>query len=381
MSKHYINPWPDLATARTFLAFLAGVSNEIGFILESQIDQDALADWLIERNLGSLAFERFRSIFPELAGRLQTERFSTAGQNSLHWRNLQEINGKFIDADITAVLLKGAALAGTVYGGLEQRSMIDVDLWLREQDMGRGCSLMASLDFYATKNTNRPLALQVLSDGEIQYYSSDGASALVELHLSPFEGWWVKRTAAIDKAGLWARKETLDQWRAFYQLAAEDMVIQVALHLAVGHQFGSQSIRSLMDIALTAKSRDVNWQVVAGRAKEWRLATAVWFVLFLVKQLIGAPGLEEVLNKLQPSTWRRQQLHRFVSPQSILAGRDLRDYRERFLFLLLLVDRLRDAGRLVGRTLWPEDEWLAARYDNEINHWQHIRRLITQGEI
>jgi len=381
MSTRFANPWPDLATARTFLGSLAGVTNESDHVLENQVDNVLLAQWLIERNLGSLAYVRCRSISPNLAGSLQVEHFSTAAQNSLHWHNLQQIDGKFADADITAVLLKGAALAGTVYDGLEQRSMVDIDLWLSEQDMGQGCSLMDNLDFHSVRDLDRPLALQVLSDGEIQYYSPDGASTLVELHLSPFEGWWIKRTAAIDKAGLWARKEALNQWKAFYQLAAEDMVIQLALHLAVGHQFGPQSVRSLMDIAITSKAREVNWQVVANRAKEWRVATAVWQVLFLVKQLIGASGLENVLTQLQPSAWRRRQLHRFVSPQSILAGRDLRDEHERFLFLLLLVDRPRDASRLVGRSLWPEDEWLSARYGGEVNRWRHIRRLITQGEI
>jgi len=381
MSTRYKDLWPDLATVRTFLGSLAGITNGFDLVLENQVDHNQLAQWLIERNLGSLAYVRCRSVSPNLAARLQAEYYSTAGQNSLHWHNLQQINGKFANADIAAVLLKGAALAGTVYEGLEQRSMVDIDLWLREQDMGQGCLLMANLDFHVAKNVNRPLALQVLSDGEIQYYSAEGASTLVELHLSPFEGWWIKRTAAIDKVGLWARKEALNQWRAFYQLAAEDMIIQIALHLAVGHQFGNQSVRSLMDIALTAKAREVNWRVVAGRAKEWRVATAVWLVLLLVKQLIGTPGLEDVLNQLQPSAWRRRQLRRFVSPQSILAGRDLRDKHERFLFLLMLVDRPQDAGRLVGRALWPEDEWLSARYGGKINRWQHIRHLIMQGEI
>lgn len=381
MSTHYSDLWPDIGAAHTFLAFLTGVTDEGDDAPDCRVDPDSLARWLIDRDLGSLAYARCRGVYPELADRLQTERYLTAGQNSLHWRNLQQINDKFAEVGLTAVLLKGAALAGTVYDGFEQRSMTDVDLWLREQDIARGCSLMDSLDFYVKNNENRPLALQLLSDGEIQYCSPDGTSTLVELHLSPFEGWWIQRTAAIDKAALWARKQTLSQWKAFYQLTPEDMVIQVAFHLAVGHQFGSQSMRSLVDIALTAQRRTVDWQLVADRAQQWRVATAVWLALFLVKQLIGVPGREDVLNQLQPSAWRRRQLLRFVSPRSILAGRDLRDEQERFLFLLLLVDRPQDAGRLAGRTLWPEKEWLTARYGGDVNHWQHLQRLIMQGEI
>ena len=34
----------------------------------------------------------------------------------------------------------------------------------------------------------------------------------------------------------------------------------------------------------------------------------------------------------------------------------------RFVYMLLLVDRNTDMLKLIGRTLWPEREWLAARY-------------------
>jgi hypothetical protein len=41
---------------------------------------------------------------------------------------------------------------------------------------------------------------------------------------------------------------------------------------------------------------------------------------------------------------------------------------------MLLVDRLRDGARLLGRALWPEDAWLAARYGRQgfWQRWQHI---------
>ena len=46
----------------------------------------------------------------------------------------------------------------------------------------------------------------------------------------------------------------------------------------------------------------------------------------------------------------------------MLAGRDLTHGPLRFVYQLLLVDRTWDAVRLLGRALWPEDDWLAARY-------------------
>ncbi len=42
--------------------------------------------------------------------------------------------------------------------------------------------------------------------------------------------------------------------------------------------------------------------------------------------------------------------------------RDLSASKWRYVFLLLLIDRGRDALRLIFRALWPEREWLIARY-------------------
>lgn len=386
MNTHNAVPIPDYSLARSFLSFLIGTENKEGLPQYAEAEQDILARWLTECALGAFACRRSWDVYPELAERLQTELFNTAAQNSLHWRSLGQMDEKFAAAGISAVLLKGAALAETVYDSFDQRSMTDVDLWLQEQAMAQACSIMAGLGFDAVESVNRPLALQLLSGGEIQFYSRDkasnlGVSNLIELHLSPFEGWWIKRTAVIDTGALWGRKVPLEGWNSFYQLAAEDTIIQIALHLAVGHQFGAQTIRSLIDIALLAQSSLIDWGVVADRAEEWRVATAVWLVLYHVQQLTGAQGLEAVLSRLQPSSWRRRRLLRIVSPDSILAGEEHLGQRERYLFLLLLVDRPQDAGRLASRTLWPEEEWLAARYGGEVGHWQHIRRLIMEGDV
>ncbi len=367
---------PDRETARAVLSFLAGLQPAGG-----QYEADLLAGWLAANELGSLAQAAYRESCPELAARLQSEVFTNAAQNALHWRDLHKIDLQLDHINVPAVLLKGAALAGTVYPSPEQRSMTDVDLWFRGQDMGQACHVMVEQGFTNFAKTERPLALQALSDGEIQYFSGDQPPTLVELHLSPFQGWWLQRTAVIDKEGLWSRIEAVEGWHSFFQLAAEDAVIHTAVHLAVNHQFGRASLRGLMDIALTARVRGVDWHIVGDRAEAWRVATAVWLVLHCLQALTGTPGLDGVLEQLQPSPWRRRQLQRYVSPESVLAGQDMRSEQQRYLFLLLLVDRPQDAARLMYRTVWPEDAWLDARYGGDVDRWQHIQRVVIQRDV
>jgi len=381
-----IGPWPDVATARSFLQGLAtGEWDGRDGAWLAGLDQESLGGWLAGQGLAPLAHRQCRDAFPELAAQLASAFYAAAATNMRRFHELAQVLDAFQEAGIPVVLLKGAALAEGAYGGLSLRSMGDVDLWLRAADMTRAVTTMQGLGFRKHAKDTRPPALQFLSLGEVQLHKR----GLIELHWSPFKGWWLRRTAAVEDDGVWERAVPasidgleVNNPELVRQLSAEDMVIHVALHSAVHSQFlPPWSLRSMMDVALTAQARPVDWTVVAERARRWRVATALWAVLDLAERLIGLPGAEAALARLRPSLLRRRLLARFVSPESVLAGQDLTTGRARYLLLLLLVDRFRDAVRLVFRTLWPEDAWLAARYGAGWSRRHHLWNVVRRGKV
>ncbi len=88
----------------------------------------------------------------------------------------------------------------------------------------------------------------------------------------------------------------------------------------------------------------------------------MWLVLSLAVDLAGLEEAAEAARQLQPSALRRRLIGRFANAESLVALRDLRVSKWRYVFLLLLIDRKRDAVKLIFRALWPEREWLIARY-------------------
>jgi hypothetical protein len=248
--------------------------------------------------------------------------------------------------------------------------------------MAHAAALMGELGYQAFAADDRPPALQRLSRGEIQFYSPHEPPGLVEVHWSPFPGWWLRYTGAVDDEAVWSRCEPLlvggRGWA--HRLEPADMIIQLAVHLALGSQFKPPAVRGLLDIALVARRYPVDWEAVADRARTWRVATLVWVALSLADALIGVPDAANALAALRPAAPRRRLLGYLVSPASILAGRDVTTGRTRFLLLLLLVDRPRAALRLAWRTVWPESEWLAARYDSASRR-QHLETLVRHGRI
>lgn len=386
-SGRQYGPWPDMATARLFLGGLAreDVPQTAVASWAQTLNISTLIPWLIRSELAGVALGRYGKQWPELRRALQTDQFMAAAEWELHTKTLAQLASALQTVRVTAVLLKGAALALTVYPQRIWRTMSDVDLWVQEEEMDVAVASITELGFAIYSKEDRPIILQRLSQGEIQLYRTDWAQGLVELHWSPFSGWWLQRVGQATADDVWARKETLpvtELTGAFHHLAAEDMVLHVAVHMTINHQLGMKACQELLDIALTAERRGVDWDVVAARAQEWRVGTAVYTVLHLLNELIGATGVEVALAKLRPSRLRRWLLAHFISPESVLAGQDLRGGQARYLLLLLLVDRPRDMLYLVFRTFWPETEWMQARYGaRPISRWRHIWRVLRHGQV
>lgn len=338
----------------------------------------ALAAWLVAQGLGPLAYRRYQTICPPLAAALAGDYYSALAEQTIRGQTLQEVEAALQEAGIPYALLKGAALSRSAYEHPAERVMSDVDVWVQAQHMSQVWHGLNRLGYRAAGKDSRPPALQRLSQGEIQFAGPGGV--LVELHWSPFPGWWLQRTAAVDGAALWARVEPLGG-SAAGQLSPEDTVLHLAVHLGINHQFGMYPLRSLMDIARTAQTRPVDWAVVARRARQWRVASVTWCTLALLQTLIGVDGVDDALAALQPGPLRRRLLAPLVDAGRLLALRDRRSSRSRYLLLLLLVDRPREMLRLLYRTLWPEDEWLAARYGDRSGRWRHLWNVFRHGRI
>ncbi len=101
-------------------------------------------------------------------------------------------------------------------------------------------------------------------------------------------------------------------------------------------------------------------------------------MLSLAVDLCGLNEAAETARQLAPSRLRQKLIGLFANAQSLVDMRDLSKSKWRYVYLLLMVDRKRDAVKLVYRALWPEDEWLRARYGK--SGWRlRLRHLLDAG--
>ncbi|MBM4459719.1 MAG: nucleotidyltransferase family protein [Chloroflexi bacterium] len=332
-------------------------------------DDPAWVAWLNAQGLAAYAFYGLRQAgaFQALPVRAQTA-LSQAGyaaiaRAELQSRRLAEALDALTAAGVTAVLLKGAALASSVYPDPACRPMGDFDLWVSAAEMAPSQAALERLGYVQHIKAERPPALQALHLGEIQMIAPPAAGGgLVELHWGVFPGVWLQQIAAVPEAELRARAVPIvAAGRPALALAPEDAVIHVAVHLAVNHQMAAPWLRGLLDMALLARG-GVDWLAITERAQAWRVATAVWLPLHLAAGLLGLTEAAPALARLRPPAGRRWLLGRFANGPSLLAMRNLTLGPGRFVYQLLLADRWRAAARLLYRGVWPTDDWLALRH-------------------
>ena len=369
--------WHNDAQVRLFFRWLIDETTTYCPVLDQSPPKE-VADWIIQHELGSLFYSRCQHVYPAFLPFLQGDRFAAIAENKLRFNVLHEIETAFASATIPLTLIKGMALAQSVYNNSSWRTMSDIDIWVRNDDMQTAVSVMQQLGCYSTEKESRPAQLQALAQGEIPL-NKVGVPFLIELHWTVLHGWWVLHAAAIDNNGIWQRRQPLAE--TTWQLSPEDAILNIAVHLTVNHQLGMSVVRGLVDMAMIAKKQSVSWPVVAERAIEWRVQTAVYTILNLLHDLIAPEGMDEALAQLRPSPLRRLLLHPYTNLQAMLSGKDIRNGRSRYLLLLLLVDRPRDMFTLIYRAIWPETSWLEARYGKSATHFTHLIQLIRHGNI
>ena len=342
--------------------------------------QARLAARLERHGLGPVGHAAFRHD-RAMANLLAPSAFRAAAENLTHLETLTRIERRLAADRIDMVLLKGAAVAPDLYADTSLRPMRDIDLWIGERDLPRAAKALADEGFEeAPADPRRPPALQRQSGGEIPFRRRGGGFGMIELHYSAFQGWWIRRTAAPDLDAVRDRAVPSGADRHARRLSTEDAILQTAFHVAV-NQFAQTPLKGIMDIAVLARRRRVDWGAVCHRARAWRIATATWLVLETADRLMGLPCGAPAIRSLRPSLTRRAILRGAVGPSSVIASRDLTPVPLRYPFMLALVDRGRDGARLVGRTLWPERWWIDARYGRPGSRLGHLRALVRRGGV
>jgi Uncharacterised nucleotidyltransferase len=249
-----------------------------------------------------------------------------------------EILEQFADKGIDMIILRGQAVAETLYTPATLRPQTDVDVLVDAADVPRVNELLTGLGFAPL-----PPLPQVLARGDV----------LLDVHTEPL---------GIERIASWALLTPLRAPDFFRHAQRKSMLGVTAIQPDAGvvlpylsfhamkHSF--ERLIWLWDIALLARNIDADgaWDEVATGIAEYALERPCFYALSYASEHLAAPVPTSLLDALQPRMdWReRQMFRRFMRHESVpfmaerIFARMQPDFAHRLAFW--------------RETIWPSEE-------------------------
>jgi hypothetical protein len=237
----------------------------------------------------------------EIMDQMRTAYHGNLARNMYLYAELKRILETFCDKGVKVIVLKGAALAKTVYGDIGLRPMGDIDLLVKREDLPHAENIMSGLGYNFQGNMSPDWYRE--NHQHISYVHSE-KNIPVEIHWHiankshPFrirnlgtdiiERWW-ERAQNIEVSG----SKTL-------MLCPEDLILHLCLHF-IKHRFLSQNknfnggfssrgaLIQMCDIFQTLKHyRDaIHWVRLKHEAEKYGIDNLIYTTLFIVREIMG----------------------------------------------------------------------------------------------
>jgi len=217
--------------------------------------------------------------------------------------HLLERIGRQLEAEgLEALLVKGAALAVTVYPRPWDRQMRDIDLLVSPGRRERIIRVLEAMGFRVLQPAERPLTREALGEVVLQT-SCGGAPMLLEVHTQLDKV--VSRP--IDYGGIFARAHPAPGCPGFLLPSPEDHTLLVVLH-AANTEFGHAP--APRDLALLLCS-GLDHAALIERVSRWRLRTAMFVALSELRSAAVVNVPADLLKACDPGRLRLSVVGRF----------------------------------------------------------------------
>lgn len=254
--------------------------------------------------------------------------FLNCGSANLIYFHELEINlNNFNKIGIQTVLLKGAALALTLYNNIALRPMLDIDLLIKQTDFEKASLQLLELGYSQTQLNPHNSNIN-LYENEAGFGKQGAIDYLFELHWSLFDSPFYQTRLPIE--WFWQnlipiRFNDVDAF-VFRQ---EAQLLHLCGHLQLHH--GGKELLWLNDIArlLVKYEQELNWDEIIDRAQIFDLVLPLKLTLHDLASDWDIPisyDILERINQLVPSAYEKRiftRLTRQLRPVGIRLRDDL----------------------------------------------------------
>ena len=359
----------EFEAAPTLLACLSyiGTAEKIKRLADITEDEwRAVAGLARDHGVIELLYHRVKSLNGVMPAALMEELREEYKRSSLKnlrlYQELSKVLRPLHEKNIPVIVLKGAYLAEMVYEDVGLRTMGDVDLLVKRDDLPRVERELLALGC-APEEKNREIA----QDNYHFVYTMPKSGLMLEVHWildssSPFQ---------IDADGLWERAQLATLARSpAWALSREDLLLHLCQHMSK-HAY-DMTVRMLCDIgeALRYFGPTLDWDQISARAQQWNICHAVYIILRLTRELLNAAAPADWLASLRPDDFNEQYLD--LMQEQIFADRGIKGDMGKTHKVARMWEVKGISGKiaLALERLFPSRETMSLMYPAPANSWR-----------
>ncbi len=239
---------------------------------------------LLYYNLKNIRKSQF--IPQEVMDKLEKAYHGNVARNMYLYVELNRILEAFYEKAVEVILLKGAALAKTVYADIGLRTMGDIDLLVKQQDLLYIKKIMYDLKYVPYQNSKTE-EWHIENHFHLPKYIYQDKLIIVEIHWNILRNSLRRNSFPINIDEWWERTKVSKIGNCHALIPSpEDMLLHLCLHL-MNHGYNKITLRGLFDILETVRyyKNEIDWQLFKDKINRCKIHKPVYTIMFLVKKL------------------------------------------------------------------------------------------------
>ncbi|NOZ06016.1 MAG: nucleotidyltransferase family protein [Chloroflexi bacterium] len=306
-----------------------------------------------------------QEIAPEIWFRISKAHFDIAAMNALFLEEWASVVQCLTEQNIETLVIKGAALAGALYGNVALRPMQDLDLLVHQAQVPEARMALRSRGYLAVKEEHFSGAAEAF-ESQVSLARRDDATTMnyvCELHWHLLDSPFYQRTMPLD--WFWETAVPLQLEQATTKtLGPEARLLHLCTHLALHHHGERLLWYCDIDRLIRHSGRLLDWDEVIARAQMYRLVLSLRTILVQTIDWLDTPVPEGVRGRLaamQPGSEEAALFDFMVAPPHGVV--------ERFLNDLSQLSGTQQRLRFILANIFPAPAYMRQRY--QIEHtWQ-----------
>ncbi|MFQ5610873.1 MAG: nucleotidyltransferase family protein [Anaerolineae bacterium] len=269
---------------------------------------------------------------------------------------------------LECLVIKGPAVACTVYPHPTLRFFTDLDLVVRERDLVAAHRLLVEIGFNPQQDQPPPPA-KLVPQAVLHHlsYLQPQTGLMVEVH---YDDLLNAGLVSRDLDGFWMRARRIAIENVPVKvLSPEDQLIHLCAH---AHAHGYSRLNWFSDLAFILRERagQLDWDHVIETLHLEEAQVSGYYTLYFLERLLGVAAPRGVLDALRPDRFRRWWHTRLLPEAQVLSlqptglafGLHVIPLFRQLLPDVLIMGRRRDKLPFLFRLLLPPATWLKYYY-------------------